>query len=74
MLPKHYFNTITIAGSRCIAIAITIGKSIGLKKTKDFHKALVLILSSVEIVFESHTIAVIIDALSTFWNQKCCTF
>ena len=40
---------------------ITTGNIICFKKTKDFHKALVLMTSSVEIPCESHTIAVIFD-------------
>ena len=74
---KHYCNTVTIAGSYCNTIAITIGNIICLKKTKDFHKALVLLTSSVEILFESHTstIAVIFDELmSTCCHHKCCIF
>ena len=62
---KHYCNTITIASSYCNTIAITTGDIFCLKKTKGFHKALVLMTSSVEILFESHTIAVIFDELST---------
>ena len=52
----------------------TNGNIIYLKKTKDFHKALVLMTFSVEILFESHTIAVIFDDLSAYWHQKYCIF
>ena len=72
---KHYCNTITVAGSYCNTYAITIIDIICLKKTKDFHEALVLMTSRVEILFESQTIAVIFDELSTYWHQKClCLF
>ena len=65
---KHYCNTITTAGSYYNTIVITIGNIICLKKTKDFHKSLVLMTSSVEILFESHTISEIhvLDELSTY--------
>ena len=43
----------------CNTIGITIGIISCLKHTKDFHKALVLMTSSVEISFDSHTTAVI---------------
>ena len=64
-IADSYCNTITIAGSYCNTIVITIGNIICLKKIKDFYKALVLMTSSVEVPFESHTVAVIFDELST---------
>ena len=59
LLPKALLQSITNASSYCNTIAITIWNIICLKETKDFHKALVLML------FESHTISVIFDELST---------
>ena len=56
---------ITIPGFYCNSIAIKIGNIICLKKNNDFLKVLVLMTSSVEILFESHTIAVIFDEFST---------
>ena len=71
---KHYCDTITIAEST-IAILLLLQVRLQyycynyseyyLQKTKDFHKALVLMTSSVEILFESLTIAVTLDELST---------
>ena len=43
---QHYCNTITIAGSYCSSIAITIRNIICFKKPKDVHKALVIMTSS----------------------------
>ena len=61
LLPKALLQ-----GSHCNTIAITIGNILCLIKTKDFHTVLVLNTSSVEILFESHTIAVIFDELGTY--------